>query len=220
LLARFTFAPTNCGCSNTVPGGAAGANLLRTSARNINAQNEITITGLDVSLAYLFDNVGSGELLLGADGTYNLSYELGANYVEGILIDPATDAVGTRGGRAGSQPQWKGAAFVNYAVGDHNIRVTARYVSSMEEKYRPATFDLPPTTPAGSPVNKRGEIVDAWLTYDVSYNVQLPANLSLSASVINVTDEDPSFARLDLNYDPFVGNPLGRYFKLGMGMKF
>jgi iron complex outermembrane receptor protein len=68
--------------------------------------------------------------------------------------------------------------------------------------------------------NKKGEVQDSTLTFDLSYNVNLPANVTLSLSVINLTDEDPSFARLDLNYDPFVGNPLGRYFKVGAGVKF
>jgi iron complex outermembrane receptor protein len=35
-----------------------------------------------------------------------------------------------------------------------------------------------------------------------------------------VTDEEPPFARLDLNYDPFTHNPLGRTFKLGVVHKF
>jgi iron complex outermembrane receptor protein len=43
---------------------------------------------------------------------------------------------------------------------------------------------------------------------------------TVSASVINLTDKDPPFARLDLNYDPFIANPLGRYFKVGVGTKF
>jgi iron complex outermembrane receptor protein len=215
FIDRFDFAGAGSKAANC----ATASNLLRTRANNINAQTETEISGLDISLAYLFDLPGGSELLLGADGTYNLEYALGDNYVDGILIDPASDAVGTRGGRAGSQPQWKGAAFVNYEIGDHNVRLTARYVSSMEEKYRTATFNTPPT-PAGSPANRNGYIVDSWLTFDFSYNVMLPANISLSASVINLTDEDPSFARLDLNYDPFVGNPLGRYFKLGAGVKF
>lgn len=217
LLTRFTF--TGAGCNNpgynpalgqTTGANALAANLLRTRVNNINAQTEINISGLDVSLSYLFDGVLGGDLMLATDATYNLEYKLGANYVEGVLIDPETDAIGTRGGRGGSQPQWKGAAFVNYATGDHNVRVTARYVDKMEERYRPTTFAT----------NTKGITVDSMLTFDLTYNVLLPGNVSLNTAVINVTDEDPSFARLDLNYDPSVHNPLGRYFKVGVGVKF
>lgn len=204
LQNRFTFTggvgdPATCGIGN----------LLRTRVNNINSQSELRISGIDASLSYLFA-AGAGDITLGADGTYNLKYELGANFVEGILIDPASDAIGTRGGRAGSQPQWQGAAYINYAVGDHNVRLTSRYVSGMEEKYRPATFAT----------NQRGLDVGSFLTYDLVYRVVLPGEVSLSLSVINLTDEDPPFARLDLNYDPFIASPLGRYVKLGVGTKF
>jgi outer membrane receptor protein involved in Fe transport len=39
-------------------------------------------------------------------------------------------------------------------------------------------------------------------------------DLVLSASVVNVTDEDPPAARGDLNYDPFTHNAFGRMIKL------
>lgn len=39
-------------------------------------------------------------------------------------------------------------------------------------------------------------------------------------SVASCTDEDPGFARLDLNYDPFTANPLGRNFKVGIRKEF
>jgi hypothetical protein len=38
--------------------------------------------------------------------------------------------------------------------------------------------------------------------------------------VVNIADEDPPFARLDLNYDPYTGLPLGRVFKVGFSHKF
>ncbi|HTE39287.1 MAG TPA: TonB-dependent receptor, partial [Steroidobacteraceae bacterium] len=215
FIDRFDFAGAGTKAANC----ATASNLLRTRTNNINSASDLKISGIDANLSYLFDGVLGGDLMLGSAVTYNLKYELGANFVDGILVDAASDAVGTRGGRAGSQPRYKGAAFVNYATGDHNVRVTGRYVDKMEEKYRPATFNTPPT-PAGSPANKNGETVDSFLTFDIAYNLQLPANVSINAAVFNVTDEDPPFARLDLNYDPFVGSPLGRYFKIGAGVKF
>jgi len=192
------------------------ANLLRTRVNQINAQTEVKVSGIDFSLSYAFDNVIGGELTVAADGTYNLEYKLGDSTAEGILIDPATDAIGTRGGRAGSQAEWKGSAYLNYSTGDHNLRVTSRYVSGLEDKYRPATFAATPTLPAIS----NGAVVSSFLTYDIAYNVALAGDVSFNLAVINVTDKDPPFARLDLNYDPFVANPLGRVIKLGVGAKF
>jgi len=45
-------------------------------------------------------------------------------------------------------------------------------------------------------------------------------NTTINLTVLNITDRDPSFARLDYSYDPFTGNPLGRQFKIGINQKF
>jgi iron complex outermembrane receptor protein len=34
--------------------------------------------------------------------------------------------------------------------------------------------------------------------------------------VQNLFDQEPGGARLELSYDPFIGNPLGRTFKIGI----
>ena len=42
----------------------------------------------------------------------------------------------------------------------------------------------------------------------------------LTLSVLNLLDEEPGFAALDYNYDPFTANPLGRNFKVGIRKEF
>jgi iron complex outermembrane receptor protein len=66
----------------------------------------------------------------------------------------------------------------------------------------------------------RGVDIGSFLTYDLVYRLTLPAQTTVTASVINLTDRDPPFARLDLSYDPFIANPLGRYFKLLVNKRF
>jgi iron complex outermembrane receptor protein len=66
----------------------------------------------------------------------------------------------------------------------------------------------------------RGVEIGSFLTYDLVYRLSLPAETTLTASVINIADEDPPFVRLDLSYDPFIANPYGRYFKLLLNKKF
>mgnify|MGYP002648992598 CR=1 FL=1 len=56
--------------------------------------------------------------------------------------------------------------------------------------------------------------------YVLAADVEEQIDTQLTASVQNVTDRDPPFARLDLNYDPFTGNPLGRVYKVGLRQKF
>ena len=37
----------------------------------------------------------------------------------------------------------------------------------------------------------------------------------ISLSVYNITNEEPPFVGWEMNYDPYVHSPLGRYFKAG-----
>ncbi|MBC7168943.1 MAG: TonB-dependent receptor, partial [Phenylobacterium sp.] len=55
---------------------------------------------------------------------------------------------------------------------------------------------------------------------DLTYRVDLPWDTIVTASVFNVFDRDPSAARLELSYDPFIGNPYGRTYKVGFRKRF
>jgi len=134
--------------------------------------------------------------------------------IEGVKTADKRDYVGTMDYLGyGSQPQWKGSAFAEYTRGDHNIRWTIRYVDDMVD-----TRGV--TSPATFATNQNGLKIGAFVTHDLAYRVFLPWDTTLTASVINVFDEDPPSARLDLSYDPFTANPLGRYYKLGVTKKF
>jgi iron complex outermembrane receptor protein len=50
--------------------------------------------------------------------------------------------------------------------------------------------------------------------------VFLPWDVTGSLTVENIFDEDPPFARLDLNYDPFTASGLGRNWKVSLTKKF
>ncbi len=185
-----------------------------TDIRTINGA-DVTISGLDASVQYQFDDVLGSRLTLGFDGTYNLEYDQGANLIEGIEVRAPDDYVGTRGTN-GSQPRWKGSLFVELGRGSHNLRWVSRYIDKMKDTRAVASTTAFSGIVLGSP----GSTVDSYLTHDLYYRVQLPAQMTLNASVLNLADEDPPFARLDLNYDPFTGSPVGRVFKLGVTKSF
>jgi iron complex outermembrane recepter protein len=65
-----------------------------------------------------------------------------------------------------------------------------------------------------------GKHIESTMFHDITYLLQLPWNMTVNATVENFTDEDPSFARLDLSYDPFTSSALGRTYKLGLRMRF
>lgn len=203
LQSRFTFS------------GACGIeNLIRTRTNVINGPDQ-KISGIDLGLSYLFQSVLGGDLLVGGDGTYTLEYERDAAIVEGILIQPAADYVGTRGASgigAGTLPELRGSVYLDYStnwLAPQGIRITSRYIDGVTD----VRAGLGLTT-------QRGVEVGSFLTHDLVYRLSLPSQTTITASVINIADRDPPFARLELSYDPFIANPLGRYYKVLLNKKF
>ncbi|MDO9431155.1 MAG: TonB-dependent receptor [Phenylobacterium sp.] len=192
-------------------GGCAPANINRVSTNYINS-SDIKTSGIDFAANYKMRDVYSGDLSFGLDMTYVLEYVVDETTLEGVVVAPERDYTGTMDYLGyGSQPQWKATAFAEYSRENHNLRWTVRYVDNMiDTRGNTTTFAT----------NQNGRKIDASITHDLSYRVFLPWETTLTAAVINVFDKDPPFARLDLSYDPFTANPLGRYYKLGLTKKF
>lgn len=192
-------------------GGCSRNNLLRTNIFNVNSP-DVRTSGLDLSLSFRDEFLG-GRMTVGLDGTYVIEYKADAFEVEGVVVTPADDYAGKMDYQGyGSNPDIKGQAYVQYDNGNHSLRYTFRYVGEQEDTRGPTTFT------AASPL---GKIIGDFATIDLNYTLNIEQiGLQLTASVQNLTDEDPPFARLDLNYDPFTGNPLGRVYKIGVRQKF
>ena len=192
-------------------GSCSAANINRIRHNFVNGP-DVKTSGLDFSANYKQRDVFGGDMNFGVDLTYVLEYVVAETTIEGVVTAGETDYVGKMDYLGyGSQPQWKGSAFAEYNRGEHNVRWTVRYVDNMiDTRGNTATFAT----------NQNGRKIDAFITNDISYRVFLPWETTLTAAVINVFDQDPGFARLDLSYDPFTANPLGRYYKLGITKKF
>ncbi|MCX8498670.1 MAG: TonB-dependent receptor, partial [Caulobacteraceae bacterium] len=213
LAARFTF--NNLGC--------AGANIVRLQTYYTNGA-AVKTSGIDIVGDYKWNEVfKGGDLSVGGSVTITNEYKVGATYIGGNLASAAFDGVGYLNYQTTAVPipKWKGEAHVEYSVGPHNLRYVIRYIDSYEDQ-RVAPFtagyarDL-----AGNPVTvSAGKTIDAQMIQDINYRVFLPWETTLTATVANIFDKDPSFARLELGYDPFTGNPLGRTFKVGVTKKF
>ncbi|RYE57343.1 MAG: TonB-dependent receptor, partial [Hyphomicrobiales bacterium] len=200
LLARISF---------TGPCSASAINRIRINYVN---SPDIDTSGLDFAASYKQRDVYGGDLSFGVDLTYVLEYVVDETTIEGVMVAPKTDYVGTMDYLGyQSQPQWKATAFAEYTRDNHNLRWTVRYVDNMiDTRGGSSTFAT----------NQNGRKIDAFITHDLTYRALLPWDTTLTAAVINVFDQDPPFARLDLSYDPFTANPLGRYYKLGITKKF
>ena len=189
------------------PLGTAAPALERIERQWINGADIVT-SGLDYFASYDFDLSG-GTLTAGIEGTYTLEYESDDFLTgDGIFIADGGDFVGflNEGTPFQSIVEHNINGFARYSRGPHTLSYTARYKSGYT--------DVAPSIPA------LGEI-DSHLTHDVTYNLALfDDRTRLSASVFNLTDEDPPQASTDLNYDPYQHSAFGRMIKIGIVQSF
>lgn len=226
LKSRFTFNGT---CSTT--------NLGRVKTFTVNGA-EVKTSGIDLLADYRIEDVFGGSLTVGTSATYVLEYVIGDTSVEGIMVSPGFDAVGLLNFQTTAYPlpQMKGNLFFEWNSGAHNARWTIRYIDGYtDQRTAPFCTVLPPgPAPAGQCVTQYrttvssadglvvagGKDLDAFVTSDFTYRVFLPWDVTGSLTVENVFDEDPPFARLELNYDPFTASGLGRNWKVSLTKKF
>lgn len=193
----------------------------------------ITTTGVDLDVDYRFDDVFGGEVHVGGNISYVLTFEQAAFQFGGVTVSPAYDAVGfTNYNRLpGTIPEWRGQFYADYNRDIHNVRWTMNYVDGATDDRGPTTVQTGPSTNcnvanarAGTATNCKlitfGLTQDAFISHDLTYRLSLPDDLTVTASVLNALDTEPPRARIELSYDPFIGNPLGRTFKVGVRKKF
>jgi iron complex outermembrane receptor protein len=196
LQSRFTF-----------QGACAAANIARVRTNWVNGP-KIKTSGIDLLADYDFGDVMGGRLRAGISATYTLEYKIADVEVEGVTVERAYDAVGFLNYQqiATSLPELKGSGYVEYTRGAHNLRFTVNHIGSYTDQR--ATI-----------VGPGKKIDETWLA-EIDYRVLLPWDTTVTLSVDNLFDQDPSFARLDLNYDPFTGNAYGRTYKIGVRKRF
>jgi iron complex outermembrane receptor protein len=219
LAQRIIFSSGSC------TNGTGLANLAGVRVNNINGSG-VRENGIDVDAQYQFNDVFGGALTLGVNASYVLHFDVNAQDVAGVAgLVPAFDGAGRSNVNTGFTPlpDLKGSAFVNWSRGIHNVRLVTRYVGS----YLDSRSLLEPLrnifTARGSTfnvANQTGTRIGDYLTEDLTYVAQLPAEVTISASVTNLTDKDPPFARLELGYDPSVVSPVGRTIEVGFRKKF
>lgn len=199
LLGRVTF---NSPCS--VGQSAVGAfSSIRTLVGNGPGQ---TTDGIDVQASYTMP-VGTGELTLDMSATRVLTLRTGPTSLDGVVISTGDNRLGTLNFAtfALAAPKLRANGSLNYAIGAHNIRLGVNFVSAVKDE-RPGT--------------QYGENGQDWVTADLVYRVEMRQGLFLTASVENIFDRNPPRAQEEFGYDPFVANPLGRTFSLGINTKF
>ena len=220
LRERFLF---NDGAGVPGAGTCAASNISRVRTGWVNG-GSLTSSGIDVILNYDFGDVAGGLLNGGVTATYMLGNELGPEIVEGIQVQDGFDGVGYLNFQTTAYPvpEWKLRGFLEYTIGDFDARLTMNYIDS----YRDHRADLGtgPFAPnpyiTGNPVLMQGATIDSQITTDFNLIYNFGEVTRFSITALNITDEEPALARLDYNYDPFTGNPLGRMIRIGFSSEF
>lgn len=204
-----------------VQGTTVGTDIARVRTDWVNGPG-VKTTGIDFGLNYDID-VGQSVFSVGGNATLTLEYEFEDFVLEGIVLQEGYDAVGFSNYNRdpGTVSEWRGNAYANFNVSELNLRYEFQLIGGVDDDRCPD--DAPCfVTPEGIEVNF-GRRVDTFTQHDfhATYDLVLgPTDIQLQASVENIFDEDPSESRLELSYDPFIGNPLGRTFRLGARLNF
>lgn len=219
LRGLVTFANGNV----CVQGVTVGNDIARVRSDIVNGAR-IHIQGLDFEVTYLFDNVGGGALELGVNASRTLKWDQEAFTVGGVLVSPAYSAVGfTNYDRfPGTITAWRGRGSVNYNIKNLNLRYEIGYISGATDNRAPIFVQSGAGTasPGARIPITFGQQIGSWVASDFHMTYETPWDMTLSASVINAFDRDPPSARLEISYDPFIGNALGRVFQIGVRKRF
>jgi len=209
LQSRFTFTGAGCGIGNV--------QRLRTQYVN---SADVSTSGVDFSASYQM-GVGSGSVTAGIAGTYVIDYKTSDVVVEGIVVQPAFDAVGLLNYQTTAYPlpQWKGNAYLDGEFGIHSLRVQVNYIDGYTDQRGAAIFGPNNGALAGASVTS-GKNIASFTTVDATYRLRLKSRTTLAVSALNILDQDPPFARLDQNYDPFTASPLGFTLKVAVSQDF
>jgi iron complex outermembrane receptor protein len=216
LIGRITFNDTPASPGGACLQGQTNADSFSSIASvQGNAFGQST-AGYDIQATYSLPLL-SGDLIFDLTATKVTELTTTARFLDGFLVAPADDRLGfvNFGAAANAGPEWRTTFYTAYRSGPHTLRLQANYVSGVDD-------ERGPFTPFGSPFGPSTFGVEGkdWFTQDLYYNYDLTDTLRLSASIVNIGDRKPPFARQELSYDPLVGNPLGRTFEIGVKKSF
>lgn len=198
LQSRFIFTAAGCGIGNVT--------RLRTNAFN---GGNVTTSGIDAQAQVKF-GIRGVDLALGGAGTYVIDYKTKDVLVEGVVVQPAFDAVGKFNLQTSAYPlpRIKGNLYIQGHYGLQNVRLQFNYIEGYTDQ-REAVIFGPNTGALAGGVSAAGKNIGSFNTLDFTYRITLPTQTNISLSVLNLLDKDPPFARYNVNYDPFTASPLG-----------
>jgi iron complex outermembrane receptor protein len=177
----------------------------------------IKTSGIDLAFDYKTD-LGTGKLNVGAQASIVLDYSFDDFVFRGVLVQAGYQAKGfTNYFRDPlTVSPLRATGWINYAIDGLNMRYQARYVGGVDDDRCVGLANCASTN--FGPTNF-GAVVKSFTQHDINVQYDVPigaVTTQLQFSVENFTDAAPPASRLELSYDPFIGNGLGRVFRFGI----
>ena len=172
----------------------AGGTISRVNTRYINT-DEIRTSGLDFSVRGQFQT-DSGRFLSGLHATRVLEYDI--TRPDGQKIDGAGHLNFANIGSP--MPEWRSTLNLTWQRGNHQAVLMFNYTSDYRHRRTATVTDR----------------IDSFATFDLQYRLELAgligpdADTSLTAGILNVTNEDPPYVNIGGGYDPRTADPRGR----------
>ncbi|MDT8398809.1 MAG: TonB-dependent receptor [Pseudomonadales bacterium] len=186
--------------SGPLPAGCISGNDIQTFVTSFINQDGQNTNGLDFTLDYRFDALGS-EWGARVNATWTNQYNI-------FSSGQKFDGVGSHNTLNLGVPnaEWRGNIAFDWRRGDTFARTTLRYISKLKED------DV-----ANSPLTEE----DNFITVDLVAGAKLFGNIDLTATVLNVFDaSDPAKQNTLLPVTTSIYDWRGRVFRLGLGMSF
>ena len=153
-----------------------------------------------------------------------LNFKYGAFENNGLLFTEAFNGVGFANyDRAGGTiSPWRASGYASAAIDNFRATYSVTYVAGVTDDRCPAEPAPCEVSPAFGPTDF-GRESGSFTKQDflVAYDLDLGAvTMTLQGGVENIFDEDPPVARIINSYDPSIGSPLGRTYKIGTKIKY
>ncbi|WP_434951907.1 TonB-dependent receptor [Shewanella sp. HL-SH4] len=179
--------------------GAAKFDNLTSSLTNVGSQDT---SGIDFNLAYTFEGLGL-DWKISNDTTYLLNFE-----------QDNEDYTGTIDGNFGAYAKVRNNFSIQASQGDWSVMYFNRYIGSMDDHYTDYDENDNPIAALAK--------ADSVLYHNISGTYHINNDMTVSAGVKNLTDEEPSSVSngSDGGTVPEVYDVIGRQYYAGFSMKF
>ena len=157
---------------------------------------------------------GTGELVLGLQGTYTLAYDVKALDYNGIELQPAIEGVGALNGDnpvAWPLPTLKGRAQVGYHWDGGSVTAHLNHIGSyIDQRYDGPDVDAD---------FRQYRDIDAFTTLDLNLRMGVMDGVDAVVTGFNLFDSPPPLVNWEGSFDGFTHDPKGRRIKVALSYR-